>query len=219
MNQLTPEQIVVGFGIFLALWYLFAAIYNRRRGLGVYQWLRGGLDQVGGSLSGRWLGSSGSGAELTVRQANAPLKEIQLIYLLASRELLPLFLVDLLRGKHDRIIVRAALRNPIPGEVQVAPSGSSMARRLRKGVNETSIQDGPYGTVISAQGSEATKIVAALTPFLEKYGSRLVQLSWSKKSPHLIAVLDLAGLYEKGGSAEALYGDLVALAQLASRSA
>ncbi len=217
MNQLTPEYIVVGLGIFLALWYLFASIYNRRRGLSVYRWLQGGLDQLGGELSGRWIGSSGSGAELTVRRADAPLKEFQLIYLLASRELLPLFLFDLLRGKRDRLIVRATLRDMYPGEVQIFPAGSGETRRLRSQPAEWALQDGPHNLVIGLQGREAPKIVEALVPFLEKYGSHLIQLTWSKKTPHLITIFALSGVYEKDGSAETFYKDLTGLAALASR--
>ena len=34
--QLTPEKIVVGLGILLALWYLGASVFNRRRGVAVF---------------------------------------------------------------------------------------------------------------------------------------------------------------------------------------
>lgn len=217
MLQLTPESIVVLLGIVLALWYLIAAIYNRRRGVAIYRWLQAALNGFGGEVSGRWIGSSGSGAELVVRKATTPFKEIHLIYLLASRELLPLFLVDLLRNKRDRLIVKATLRSSLPAEIEVYPAQSLSARKLRSR-QELTVEDGPHQLLIGVQGHDASKVKSALTPFLERYGSRLVSLSWSKKAPHLVLILTLDGLWAAGQSAASLYDDLTALGESASRT-
>lgn len=211
----TPEVIVVWLGILLALWYLAAAIFNRRRGLAIYRWLHSATDRLGGELSGRWIGSSGSGAELTLRKADAPFRDVQIIYLLASRELLPLFLADLLRGKRDRLIVKANLRDPLPAEVEIAPSRSGPGRKTRSRQDLT-IEDGPDGLVVGRQGSQADKVLSALAPFLEHYGSHLVHFSWSKKAPQLVMILTLDGLWQPGGSAASLYTDLAAFASAAT---
>lgn len=213
MQSITPESIVVWTGIVLAFWYLLAAIYNRRRGLGIYYWMRNGFDQLGEEISSRWIGSSGSGAQIHIHKATPPLKHVDLIYLLASRELLPLFLVDLLRGKRDRLIVKAELRSQPIGEVEVVPARSGLARQLRaESKDPWQVADMPHERVIGWRGRQADAMRAAVGPFIEKYGMRLHHLSWSRKAPHLIITLSLAGLYQKGGSATDLYADVTAIA-------
>jgi hypothetical protein len=210
--QIKPETIVAGFGIFLALWYLAASIYNRRRGIAVYRWLHSGLEDLGGEVSGRWIGSSGSGAELHVFGANPPFRELQIIYLLASRELLPLFLVDLLRGKRDRVIIKATLKANPDAELEIAREGSGLARQMRAEKNRPwTIAEGPGGFVIGGRGG-SEPLRAATLPLLEKYAAQVNHISWAKKAPHLIAILSLEGLFQAGGGASGLYADIAAAA-------
>jgi hypothetical protein len=219
--SLTPETILVAVGIFLALWYFGASVFNRRRGIAIYRWLLAGLDRLGDQVEGRWLGSSGSGARLNVHSANPPFKSAELIYLLASRELLPLFVVNLLRGRRDQLIVKATLRGRTMGEVEVAPAGSSLARQMRAEAERPwQLTSGPHDLLIGARGTGADAQQAALMPFVERYGPFVRRISWSRKAPQLIVTLSsLTGLYEKGGSAAALYDDLAAVAEAADPSA
>jgi hypothetical protein len=216
--RLSPESLVVGLGIFLAFWYLFASIFNRRRGIAVFHWLRNDIDQLGGEVASRWLGSSGSGARIQVRKTDAPFRDLEITYLLASRELLPLFLVDLLRGKRDRLVVRARLRSSPAGEVEMVRSNSSLARRMRaEDQRPWRIEDAPHGLLVGTRGHGANRQQAALAPFLDKYGPHVQHISWSKQAPHLILVLSLADLYEKDGSASGFYDDLTTAANSASQ--
>ncbi len=218
--SLSPELAVVGLGILLAVWYLFASIFNRRRGIAIYRWLQADLDEWGGEISGRWIGSSGSGARIRVHQANPPFKEIDMIYLLASRELLPLFLVDLLRGKTDRLIVKLTLRSNPNAEIEVVRQTSSLARQMQGEKNHPwAIQPGPGGLQIGTRGTASEALLANMRPLLEKYDLLVQQVSWSKKSPHLIVILSLAGLPHRAGSAADLFKDLAAVATSTSRVA
>lgn len=217
--QLTPEKIVVGLGILLALWYLGASIFNRRRGIAVFHWLRNPLDRFGGDIASRWIGSSGSGAEIKVIKAEPPFRQIDVIYLLASRELLPLWLFDLARGKRDRLIYKAALRRSFGGEVEAVPARSGLARQMRASPEEPWLmEDGPHNLIVGRRGSGTDLAHTALTPFLQKYGTNLQRLSWTRQAPHLIVILSLAGLFDRGGSASDLYDDLEALAAAASEN-
>lgn len=219
MITLTPETIVAGFGIFLALWYLLASIYNRRRGIAVYRWLHGGLENLGSEVSGRWIGSSGSGAQLHVRKTKAPFQELEIIYLLASRELLPLFLVDLLRGKRDRVIVKATLRANPGAELEVVPKSSGLARQmLAEKKRPWEVVDGPHSLQIGGRGGGSEALRAASLPLLEKYGGLVKQVSWAKKAPHLIAILSLDGLFRAGVDSADFYADLAATASLAHQA-
>ena len=142
--RLSPETIVVALGIFLALWYLGASMFNRRRGVAVFRWLHDGLDALGGEISSRWIGSSGSGAQIRVAKADPPLKDLDVIYLLASRELLPLFLFDLARGKRDRLIVKAGTRAASPAELEAVPAKSRLGRQMQAEVDHPwQIEKGP----------------------------------------------------------------------------
>jgi hypothetical protein len=217
---MTPgsQRILIGLIVFLAVWYVVASFFNRRRGITVFHWLRNGLDRLGGETAARWIGSSGSGARIQVRKAEPPFRDLEIIYLLASRELLPLFLADLLRGKRDRVIVRARLRSAPQAELEVAPPRSKAARQMQAEKDRPwSIEGGPRDLLVGARGRDADTLRAALTPLLEKYETHVQSISWSREAPHLILILSLAGLYERGGNAAELYDDLAAVATTAGQ--
>jgi hypothetical protein len=207
--NLSIETWIVGFGLFLVIWYFGASVYNRRRGLAIYHWIMSGLDDFGGEVSGKWLGSSGSGAQLHVHGAAPPFKTLDIIYLLTSRELLPLFLVDLMRGKRDQLIIKTEIRPHFIGEVEVLPEKSSLTRQMQSEQNKPwTINTLSHQLISGLRGSDGSKLQQALEPFAEKYGANIRRISWGRKAPHLIIMLSLTGLFDKDGSASALYADL-----------
>lgn len=194
--MLTPEYVVTGLGVLLAVWYVVAGIYNRRLGLRTYRWLQEGLSKLGDSKSVQagWIGSSGSGARIAMTRAAAPFKRLELAYLLESRELAPLWLVDVLRGKRDQLILRGTLRRSRPGELEVLPPNDGALKTIRKEADTPwTLADGPHGLVIARRGG-ADGAPAGLAAFLEKYGPHLKRLSWGPDDPQLMIVLRLAGL-------------------------
>lgn len=194
--MLTPEYIVTGIGLFLVAWYLIAAIYNRRFGLRTYRWLQAGLAVLGDtkSIQASWIGSSGSGARIGLQRAYAPFQRLELAYLLESRELAPLWLFDILRGKRDQLILRGTLRHKRVGELEVLPSNDKMLKALRQEATPPwTLADGPHNLVI-AQRRSAKQQVEWVTPFLEKYGPNLKRFSWRPQDPHILIVLRLAGV-------------------------
>ncbi len=194
----TPEQIVMGLGLILAVWYLAAAIYNRRFGLRVYRWLQRGLNILGDpkSVQASWIGSSGSGARLGIQHAAFPFKRLELVYLLESRELAPLWLIDLLRGKRDQLILRGTLRRRQSGELEILPVGDGALKTIQRDTTKPwTLTNGPHNLVIaqrSSTGQQAEQVV----PFLEKYGPNLKRLSWGPQDPHIMMILRLAGLQD-----------------------
>lgn len=196
--MLTPEYVVTALGLILAVWYFIAAPYNRRFGLRTYHWLQGGLDALGDpkNMQASWIGSSGSGARILLQAGHAPFQHLELIYLLESRELAPLWLIDRLRGKRDQLILRGSLRHKPAGELEVLPQNDSLVKKLRR---ETAapwtFSDGPHRLVIAQRGS-AGRQVESVRPFLERYGSNLRRLSWGPQEPHLVMVLRLNGLLD-----------------------
>ncbi|MBN1220518.1 MAG: hypothetical protein JXM69_16465 [Anaerolineae bacterium] len=194
--MLTPEYIVTGLGLFLVGWYLVAAIYNRRFGLRTYRWLQRGLAELGDpkSVQASWIGSSGSGARIGMQRAKAPFRRLELVYLLESRELAPLWLVDMLRGKRDQLILRGTLRTKPTGELEVLPDKIRTRKDLQQKTTVSwTVKDGPHNLLIACRGSTEQQ-TQWLTPFLEQYGPHLKHLSWGPQDPHLLIILRLAGL-------------------------
>lgn len=190
---MTPEYVVMGLGLILVLWYFIFATYNRRRGIRIFRWLQRDFSKLGDSknIKSGWIGSSGSGAQIVVQPARPPFHRLELLYLLQSRELAPLWLINILRGKRDLMIVRAVLPRPAGGEVEVMPPNNRALNKMRQ---ETAapwtFADGPHGLTIVHRGASAEQ-VKWLKPFLDKYGLELRRLSWGPKEPHLLIVLRL----------------------------
>lgn len=203
--ELTPEQILVVIGLLLAAWYLFASIYNRRRGHRAYRWLTKGLPVLGEGYEGKWLGSAASGAHLTVARAVQPFRRVEVIYLLESRELLPLWLVDLIRNKRDQLIFKAVLRTKHQAEVEIAPASSRLARRIGNRADETWTINEDEIFFIAKRGKDGDLVLTALEPILATYRDQLRSISWSKGKPDIIAIFSLAPLLTASENAAGLF--------------
>ena len=192
------QQIIIAMGVFLAGWYGVFLVLNRRRGIATYYWLREGLQAAVGDVTGAsWVGSSAAGARLGVKKAQAPFRQMEAVFLLESREILPLWIFDLLRGKRDELILTATLRTPPKQEFEVARKGG---RRFKRLVSED--QKRPYewasgldGFEIVRRGSkDSAETMERLAAFLEQHGAAVRQISLQRKSPHLVLRVALSSL-------------------------
>jgi hypothetical protein len=192
---------IIALSAVLVAWYIAGSLYNRRRGHRVRRWLAGGLNVLGGEREEGWIGSPASGARINVRRAELPFRRLEITFLLANREIPFLWLADHLRGRRDRIIIRATLRSPRRGEVRVR-SGPPV-----KGQDESwTWQEGPHGLRIGYRDHNAGRLVMALEPWLEAHGVHLSRFDWRKQDPHIDLQLRIAGLL--GGRAEAVFSEL-----------
>jgi hypothetical protein len=182
---------VIGLCVILALWYGVGHLYNRRRGQRLFHWLESGLDTLGGERNAGWIGSPASGARISVTRAASPFRRLEITLLLENREVPVLWLLERLRGKRDRLIMKATLRSPGSGEVEVGPSRRMAIRRDEQLWTR---QTGPHGLVIAHQGSGAEQRAAALASWLETYGAYLDRFSWRKADPHVQLQVNVAGL-------------------------
>jgi hypothetical protein len=188
------EQVILFVCLILIVWYVIGLIYNRRRGIHTLNWLKEGLPILGGEVNMGWIGSANSGARIGVQDTTPPFQRMELVFLLESRELLLLWLADLLRGRRDRLILRATLRTRPHGEIMVLPAASRSTAKARQAVSEWSWEDGPHGLTVGHSGGKETSSLTSLRPFLEAYGVSLSRLSLQPRDPHLLLVMDLAGL-------------------------
>lgn len=200
---------IIGLCVFLALWYGGGYLYNRHRGQRLFRWLETGLDVLGGEREGGWIGSPASGARVNVLHAAAPFRRLEITLLLENREVPLLWLLDYLRGRRDRLIIRATLRSPRRGEVEVKTE-TSFGIRVRKRRREQpwTWQEGPHGLAVAYQGSGAQRQVAGLEPWLEIYGTHLRRFIWRKTDPHIQLQVKMAGLLAT--SSEMFLADLQA---------
>jgi len=205
-----PEVIaIIGLCVFLALWYGAGHLYNRHRGQRLFRWLETGLDVLGGEREGGWLGSPASGARVNVTHAAPPFRRLEIALLLESREILLLWWFDHLRGKRDWLIIKATLRSPRRGEVEIVPAKGRTAQTLRKEQEQPwTWQEGPHSLAIAYRGSGAQRQVAGLAPWLEAYGTYLRRFSWRKTDPHVQLQMKVAGLLAT--SSETFLADLQA---------
>ena len=203
----TEVIAVIGLCIVLVLWYGGGHLYNRRRGQRLFRWLEAGLDVLGGEREAGWLGSSASGARINVVHAAHPFRRLELTLLLENREMLPLWVLGHLRGRRDGLIIRATLRSPRQGEVEVVPATGQTARGLHQEQERPwTWQQGSHGLSIAYRGSGAQPQVAGLESWVDAYGAHLQRFSWRKTDPHIQLQVNVAGLLTV--SSEAFLADL-----------
>jgi len=201
----TGQWIAIGLSVLLGVWYLIGAIINRRRGIATYHWLHAGLTGLGKVNEAKWIGSAGTGARLVVGQANKPFRRIEVIFLLESREIMPLWLFNRLRKKQDEMIFKATLRRPPFLEIEVAPAGNRRLKELlapaegkQAAFKEVSA---PSGFTMLTRGRPADdRQLTAVQHLLERYPQAIIQFSLRRQIPHLLLRLNIPPLCEAGNA-------------------
>jgi len=206
MEGMNPGTVaIIGLCVFLALWYGGGYLYNRHRGQRLFRWLETGLDVLGGEQEAGWIGSPASGARVNVLHAAAPFRRLEITLLLENREVPLLWLLDYLRGKQDGLIIRATLRSPRRGEIEI---GQARRKTVRRREQPWTWQEGPHGLAVAYQGPGGQRQVAMLEPWLEIYGAHLRRFVWRKADPHIQLQVRIAGLLTT--SSETFLADLQA---------
>jgi len=210
MSDLTT-QAVIAFCILLIIWYVVGWQMNRRQGRRLLGWILQGLRALGDQITVSRLGTSGF--QVNVRKAQAPFKRLEATILLQPREMLLLWIFNLLRGGADYLVFKSTLRASPRGEVEVIKKRGRLARRVLKGLDERAWtrQETAGGLVIACWGKQGQQQVDAISHLVEDLSPRLLRLSLSKKAPHLLVSLSLAGLDDQ--SALLLLSSLQNLAQ------
>lgn len=190
------QLIVIILSAVLGVWYFIGAVVNRRRGMRVFNWLRPGMESIGKLSEARWIGSSGSGARLVVAQGQAPFQRVEAIFLLESREILPLWIFNHLRGKRDEIIIKAGLRSAPTGELEAAREGD---RDFQKVISSDlkkpyELVRGLAGYEMAKRGRQNNPSLEQLTTFLQANQPGVWRISLQRKAPHLIIRANLPDL-------------------------
>lgn len=202
------QWIVIILSAVLGVWYFIGAIINRRRGMQVFNWLRPGMESTGKLSEARWIGSSGSGARLVVTQAQAPFRRLEAIFLLESREILPLWLFNHLRGKRDEIIIKASLRSAPTQELEAARKGE---REFQKVVSSDlkkpfELTQSLPGYDIARRGKQNNPGFEQFTAFLQANHPAVWRVSVQRQAPHVIVRANIPDLQKL--PAEEFFGSI-----------
>lgn len=190
------QWIVIGLSILLGLWFLAGYIYNRRRAEDIYRWVSSGLKCLGTVSERDWIVSASSGARLVIGQAGAPFRRVEVVFLLESLEILPLWLFNRIRKKQDELVLKAGLRKAPQQDLEVArPGDRAYIAILAKMDKQPFVPLSPVaGFVMARRGGEGQAIPARLETFLQRYGQAVTRVSVSRKQPHLILRVNLPAL-------------------------
>lgn len=197
------QWIVIGLSALFGVWFGVGTFFNRRRGIETYRWLQGGLKSLGKISEAAWIGSAGSGARLVVGNADSPFRRIEVIFLLESREILPLWLFNRFRNKKDEMILKSSLRNPPVQEIELFRERDRQAvSELGKPGNQTyEFNQTRQGFRLASRGREDAQILERLNTFLDKYPNAIRRVSIQRKSPQLMVRVDLPQLRQITGEA------------------
>lgn len=178
--------------ILLVASYLGGTWLNRRRSKAIGNWLQAGLGLLGGRVAWRWLKSMSAGAEVTVAETRPPFKNVQLTYFLLTRELAPLWVIELLRKKRDLLLVKADLRSLPAREYEVVPLNGKLRATLDS-ADGAALDWQPLagGLGLGMQSNADAKVLHPVAAFVDKYGSDIERLSVRRRSPHLVLYLRL----------------------------
>lgn len=193
------QWIVIALSAVMGVWFGIASFYNRRRGIATYRWISQGLKHIGKISEQSWIGSSGTGARLVVAKADAPFHRVETVFLLESREIMPLWLFNRVRNKQDEMILKAGLRSVPVEEIEVAPDKDRQLRALLVEDQKRPFEEvaAPDGFVIAHRGRETGDEYEKLKAFVTRYPAALKRISIQRKTPHLLLRVNLPPLTQE----------------------
>ncbi len=212
------EKFWWGILILLLIGYLVGSWLNRRRSKALGLWLQAGLRTLGGQTAWKWIGTMSAGAQVTVEGAEKPFHQALITYLLLTRELLPLWGIELLRGKRDLLTFNANLRSTPVLELEIVPLNGGLRRKLdaHAGEEPWRWQEIAGGLGLAVRKQLPSSALRAVEGFADHYGRHLERLSLRTRQPHLVLFIRLEGL-EKTPAADLIHA-LQKLANAAVRS-
>lgn len=178
---------LITLSILLVAWYFLGMWFNRRRGIHLARSLHDRLNALGAEeLTGRWVNPSIF--QFGARRAISPIGKLAAIIVLESREIPLIWLVNLLRGRRDLLVLRMDLRStPRAGlELEAHPKQTKPEREVRRRIAESGWEQATVGDYMIYHQHGAAHLKETLAPLLEEWQPYLRRLSISASSPHLL---------------------------------
>jgi hypothetical protein len=181
------QWVVIIIAAILILGYILGYYYNRQRAEQIFKWLKQGLSTLGEVSLGEKLPGMATGGRLEVNQAAAPLKRVEVVYMLAPRENLLFLIFHLLQGRGDELIVWINYQSKPEQCVEVARKGDrQFEKRLTdKEKPALSISNGNSGLQIAVEEKPGALLASKVKSFLQHYPSTVIRLALRPEKPHL----------------------------------
>ena len=213
-----PKTILVVVVAVVMLWFAMGVIYNIRRGERLLRWAQGGLPLVGERTTFRWLGSSV--AELVIAQGKGAIRRLELLVVLAPRDLVWNWAIAFLRGRKDILILRLDLAGPPRLAFDLADPQTWTGRMILQDARgrEWQIQEYQGQELAAASGHHklAASQLERLHEPLARLSPRFARISLRRETPHL--ELHLPFPDTPGSRADEFFTALQALARKANQS-
>ncbi len=213
-----PKTILVVVVAVVMLWFAMGVIYNIRRGERLLRWAQGGLPLVGERTTFRWLGSSV--AELVIAQGKGAIRRLELLVVLAPRDLVWNWVIAFLRGRKDILILRLDLAGPPRLAFDLADPQTWTGRMILQDARgrEWQIQEYQGQELAAASGHHklAASQLERLHEPLARLSPRFARISLRRETPHL--ELHLPFPDTPGSRADEFFTALQALARKANQS-
>lgn len=168
-------------------WFAIGILYNIRRGNQVLRWMEKGLPRIGERTTFRWLGSSV--AELVIAQAKDPTRRVEILIVLAPRDVPWNWLFAVLRGRHDVLILRADLNSAPRLALELSNPKTWTGRMSLDVVRQEGWQSQEYlgQTLMAPAGllKMAAEFLSRLQQPAKKLSPRYDRFSLRKDTPHL----------------------------------
>ncbi|MGE5250228.1 MAG: hypothetical protein ACM3QS_08440 [Bacteroidota bacterium] len=184
---MNPQYLLVIGAIILVGWFGFGILFNVRRGEGLIKWMQGGLPRIGAKSTFRWLGTSV--AQLGIAQAKRPFRQLDILLVLAPRDVFWMVLVALMQGRRDTMIFRGALSTPPYLDLELADPTSWTGREALRQVARRNWDRQAYrGMQLMAPHGYlelAVSTLDRLSGLMDRFSAHYVRLSLRRSAPNI----------------------------------
>jgi hypothetical protein len=145
---MTNSQEIVVIVVALVMgWFAFGILYNLRRGNALLRWIQVGLPRIGERTTFRWLGTSA--VEMVIQKARPPFRRQEIVIVLTPRDVPWLWLIAMLRGRRDTLILRAHLVSSPRSDLELADPKTWTGRMAleeasERGWESKNLDQGPF---------------------------------------------------------------------------
>jgi hypothetical protein len=180
-----PVVMAAAFAAALVGWFVIGARMNVRHGHAALRWLRSGLPLICERTKLRWTGTTG--IVLTMSEASAPFKSVEIRIATEQREAAPVWLLTHLLGRRDTMIVSCILRRQPRIEYdlldQRTPAGKQALKRSVPAKWDKSALAG--GLLAASDGPRAAAVALRVHNRLVSLAPMLSRLAVRSAAPHI----------------------------------
>lgn len=191
MELNTGQWAVIGICALLIAGYIAGYFYNRRIARRISAWLLEGLKDWGQVTGKEKLPGMVTGGRLEIEQATSPMRQVEVIYLLAPRENPLFWIFFVLQGKRDELFVWISFLAKPGQAVEVARKGDSHAvRQFKSRLKATdkpalSVIEAPPGYLMAVEDSDNAVLADKVRSFAQRYPSVITRIAVRENKPHL----------------------------------